>query len=93
MTTADGLAEAAPEDVVPVSFRLSTYWKLGKDRYGPTHVDSKRISLPEVLGLLWPHLSEEELAVSQDGAVTTIVIDWAKVPMEIRDPFAYGVRR
>ena len=85
--------ETQAEPVVPVSFRLSTYWKLGKDQHGVTHADSRRIALSEVLDLLWPHLSEEELTVSQDGAVTTIVIDWAKVPLEIRNPFAYGVRR
>lgn len=92
MSTAEE-QQAAAEPAVPVSFRLSTYWKLAKGQYGVTHADSRRIALSEVLDLLWPHLSEEELTVSQDGAVTTVVIDWSKVPMEVRNPFAFGVKR
>lgn len=77
----------------PVSFRLSTYWKIPKGASGFTHVDSRRVSLPEALNLLLEQLSEEEATVTSDGMVSVITIDWSKVPAEIRSPFAFGVRR
>jgi hypothetical protein len=85
--------EPQAEPAVPVSFRLSTYWKLGRDQAGVTHVDSRRIALSEVLDLALQQLSEDECTSETAGEVTTIVIDWAKVPQEIRNPFAFGVRR
>jgi len=78
---------------VPVSFRLSTYWKLPKGASGYTHVDSRRIALSEVLDLLLENLTEKEARIDTDGTVTVLTIDWSKVPMEIRNPFAFGVRR
>lgn len=77
----------------PVSFRLSTYWKLPKGVYGPTQADSRRLSLLEVLDVLLENLTEQEATVRTEGTVTTLVIDWSKVPAQIRDPFAFGVRR
>lgn len=84
---------AAQEAQVPVSFRLSTYWKRPRNGYGPTSMDSRRVSLPEALKLLLDQLSDEEAAVTSDGQVSTIVIDWSKVPQEIVNPFMFGVRR
>lgn len=87
------MSEMTGEAVTPVSFRLSTYWKLGKGQHGVTHVDSRRISLGEAIGLLLDQLTEGEAATETKDGVTTIVIDWSKVPQEIRDPFRFGVRR
>ena len=81
------------EPQVPVSFRVSTYWKLPRGTAGVTQVDSKRVSLPQALLLLFQQLSEQEMTLTDEGQVTTIVIDWSKVPEEIRDPFKFGVRR
>lgn len=85
--------QPAAEPVVPVSFRLSTYWKLRKDQYGATHVDTRRVCLSEVLDLLLQQLGDDECTLENNGSVSTIVIDWSKVPEEIRNPFAFGVRR
>lgn len=81
------------EPAVPVSFRLSTYWKLGRGQHGLTHVDSRRLALSEALEMLLEQLTDGEATMKNDNAVTTIVIDWSKVPAEIRDPFRFGVRR
>jgi hypothetical protein len=90
----DDLARAAGETPpVPVSFRVSTYWKLPKGAPGITHYDSRRLALSEVLDLLLEQLSAEEATIASDGAVTVITIDWSKVPAEVRDPFSFGVRR
>lgn len=91
MTVTQEDKDAAP--VVPVSFRLSTYWKLARGQYGPTHIDSRRLCLSEVLDVALQQLSDEECTMSTNGSVTTIVIDWSKVPQEIRDPFRFGVKR
>jgi hypothetical protein len=89
--------EAAQEEQkkppVPVSFRLSTYWKLARGQSGLTRADSRRISLPEAFGLLLAQLTFDECTVTSDGDKTTIVIDWAKVPPEVRNPFGFGVKR
>lgn len=77
----------------PVSFRLSTYWKLPKGASGFTHVDSRRLALSEALLLLLQQLSEEEATIDTDGDVTVVTIDWSKVPAEIKNPFAFGVKR
>jgi hypothetical protein len=92
MTEVQG-QEAQEEATVPVSFRLSTYWKLPKGMTGVTHTDSRRVSLYEALNLLLRQLSEEEATVTAEGTSTVITIDWAKVPQEIQNPFAFGVRR
>jgi hypothetical protein len=94
MTMMNKLAgAAAKEPAVPVSFRLSTYWKLPKGTPGVTHMDSRRISLPEAVMLLMQQLADDEAVITSDGEVSTIVIDWSKVPAEVRNPFAFGVRR
>ena len=81
------------EPAVPLSFRLSTYGKLPKGMPGLTRVDSRRLALSEVLGLLLDQLTDGEAVMEDKDAVTTIVIDWSKVPEEIRNPFKFGVRR
>lgn len=85
--------EAGQEPQVPVSFKVSAYRKLPKGVYGITHADSRRLSLSEALDVILGQLSDEECTVDSDGATTVITINWAKVPMEIRDPFRFGVRR
>lgn len=81
------------EAQVPVSFRLSTYWKLPKGASGLTHADSRRLALSEVLDLLLRQLSEEEATVTSEGTKAVITIDWSKVPLEILNPFSFGVKR
>lgn len=85
--------EQATEAVVPVSFRVSTYWKLGKGQHGLTHVDSRRLALSEALDMLLEQLTDGEAVIETVGEVTTVVIDWSKVPGEIRNPFQFGVKR
>jgi hypothetical protein len=85
--------QAQQQAQAPVSFRLSIYWKLLKGQAGITRRDSRRLALSEVLDFLLTQLSGEEATVQDDGARTVITIDWRKVPMEIRDPFSFGVRR
>jgi hypothetical protein len=85
--------QAQERATAPVSFRLSTYWKLPKNTAGITHMDSKRLALSEVLDLLLQHLTEEEAAISSNGTAVVLTIDWSKVPMEVLNPFSFGVRR
>lgn len=89
----EGRQEQAAEPAVPVSFRVSTYWKLRKDQHGITHADSRRLSLAEALRVLLDQLTEEECTLASDGAVSTITIRWDKVPQEVCNPFAFGVKR
>lgn len=81
------------EPPMPVSFRLDTYWKLPRGAHGVTHAASRRLALSEVLDFLLTQLSDEEATVESDGTVTTVTINWDKVPQEVRNPFAFGVRR
>lgn len=77
----------------PVSFRLSTYWRLPKGQAGVSQTGSGRLALPEVLDLLLQHLTEEEAAISSNGTAVVLTIDWSKVPMEVLNPFSFGARR
>lgn len=83
----------AQEPEVPLSFRLDTYWKRPRGEAGPTSMSSRRLALPEVLELLLQQLTDDEYSMTRSGTVTTLVIDWSKVPEEIRDPFKFGVKR
>jgi hypothetical protein len=89
-------ATAGEPGAVPVTFRLTTYWKRGRDEHGITRFSTRRIDLHDALGLILGQLPDDAMTVElNEGSsdVTTIVIDWARVPDEIRSPFEHGVRR
>ena len=70
-----------------VSFRVTTYKKLAKGESGLTRMNSNRIAASELIGWALGELPEDAFTVAQDeNDVSTIVIDWAKVPDFIRNP-------
>jgi hypothetical protein len=79
------------------TFRLSSYWKLPRGTTGLTRMDSKRLCASEALEWVLDGLPEDAVTVDENtdanGDVTTIRIDWSKVPAEIRYPFEHGVKR
>lgn len=81
------------EPPVPVSFRLATYWKRARNQHGLTRLETRRLSVSDVLDEVLGHLEDDAVQLASNGPVTTITIDWSKVPPEIRNPFAFGVRR
>jgi hypothetical protein len=81
----------------PVTFRVSTYYKRGRNEHGVTSLDSNRICLSDALGWVLADLPEEAVSLDpntdENGDVTTLRIDWSKVPGEIRYPFDHGARK
>lgn len=80
------------EPPVPVSFRLTTYWQRARNQSGMTRLDTRRLSVSETLDRVLDCLDDDAVTITE-GAITTITIDWTKVPNEVRNPFAFGVRR
>jgi hypothetical protein len=78
---------AADAAIPKVSFRVSTYYKLPRGQAGITHLDSQRLNLGEALDWIAAELPEDAVTITpetDEGDKVTIVIDWAKVPDEIR---------
>ena len=75
-----------------VSFRVSTYTKRPKGEGGLTQVDSRRLSLSQALDWILAELPGESvsLSFSEDGEQAQIAIDWAAVPVHIRNPAIAG---
>lgn len=73
---------------VKVSFRITTYWKRKRGEPGLTNMSSRRLQLGEALNWVMQELPDEAITVDHDfegdNDKVTIVIDWAKVPEEIR---------
>ena len=72
-----------------VTFQVTTYFKRPKGEPGLTRAGSVRLSAGDALGWVLAELPEEAVTVDHDLNTdkATVVIDWAKVPDEIR----YGV--
>jgi hypothetical protein len=87
---ADRQEEKAP--AVPVSFRVTTYWKRGRSEPGMTNMSSRRLCLDEALAWVLDELGDDAVTI-EPGETGKITIDWSKVPVEVRDPFRFGVRR
>lgn len=70
----------------PVSFRVTTYWKRPRGYPGITHMASRRILLSEALGWILSELPDTAVTISHDTKtdLTSILIDWSRVPGEIR---------
>jgi hypothetical protein len=83
--------EKAP--AVPVSFKVTKRWKRKRSQPGLTSMATRALGLSEALDVVLDELDDEAVKIAYEGEVTTITIDWAKVPVEVRDPFRFGVRR
>jgi hypothetical protein len=83
-------ADNEQQTAVPVSFRISTYWKRRRSEPGLTRMDSQRLLLSETLDWVLSELPEEAITVKHDLAtdIVAIRIDWSRVPEAIR----YGGR-
>jgi hypothetical protein len=70
-----------------VTFQVTTYWKRPKGETGLTRAGSVRLSAGDALGWVLAELPGEAVTVDHDlnTDVATLVIDWSKVPYEIRD--------
>lgn len=79
-------ARESQPPAVPVSFRISTYWKRKRNEAGLTRMDSQRLLLSQALEWVLCELPEEALTIDHDltTGVDTIRIAWALVPDEIR---------
>jgi hypothetical protein len=90
MTQEKPEAGTGPAPAVPVSFRITTYWKRKRSETGLTQMASRRLVLSEVLDWVLAELPEEALTVEPDdtGGNVVIRICWDLVPAEIR----YGRR-
>lgn len=87
-----------PDDwATPITFRLTTYRKLRQGEHGITSWSTKRVAASEALEVILGQLPEDALQIDlnsdANGDVTTVRIDWSKVPGEIRYPFSHGVKR
>jgi hypothetical protein len=75
-----------------VSFRVTTYFKRPRGEAGITQLNSCRLSLGDALNMVLNEIPGEAITIDHDGFtgdIVTIVIDWPKVPDEIR----YGAMR
>jgi hypothetical protein len=70
-----------------VTFQVTTYFKRPKGETGLTRAGSVRLSAGDALGWVLAELPGEAVTVSHDQGtdIATVVIDWSKVPDEIRD--------
>ena len=75
-----------------VSFRITTYWKRPRGESGLTRMGSHRMDIGRAIGWLVAELPDDSYEMRFDGAdadgsaaKTTIVIDWTKVPADIKD--------
>lgn len=69
-----------------VTFQVTTYFKRPKGEPGLTRIGSRRLSLGEAVDWVLNQLSDDAVKIDHDlnTDVATIVIDWSKVPDEIR---------
>jgi hypothetical protein len=90
MTQEKPEAGTGPAPAVPVSFRVTTYWKRRRNEAGLTQVTSQRLVVSEALDWVLGVLPDEAVTVESDdtGGNVVIRICWDLVPDEIR----YGRR-
>lgn len=86
MTQEKAGAGTGPAPVVPVEFRVTTYWKRKRGEPGLTQMASQRLSVGEALDWVLAVLPDEAATVEPDetGQNVTIRICWDLVPPEIR---------
>ena len=80
------VSDTAPA-IPKVSFLVSTHWKLPRGQAGLTNMHSQRLNLGEAIDWILAELPEDAITITpetDEGDSVTIVIDWAKVPDEIR---------
>jgi hypothetical protein len=83
-----------PGDIV--TFAVTTHRKLAPGQHGITSMTSKRICASELIDWALNVLPEDAVSVDPNlgsNEVTTLRIDWSKVPDGIRYPFEHGARR
>lgn len=72
-----------------VTFRITTYFKRPRGEAGITQLATRRVSVGEALDWILNEIPEDALTLTPDtegdNDAVTVRIDWAKVPMEIRD--------
>lgn len=74
-----------------VSFKITTYFKRPRSEGGRTATESHRLDIGAAIGWLLAELPDGSHQMTHEGkdgtgaAKTTIVIDWTKVPAEIKD--------
>ncbi len=70
---------------VPVTFKVTTFWKRKRGEHGLTRMDSQRLQAGRALDWILDELPDGAVTVIPDGPdKTTVVIDWGQVPHEIR---------
>ena len=69
-----------------VAFQVTTYYKRPRGEAGTTRLDTKRVSLGEAVDWILSELPDEAVVIGHDlgNDVATLVIDWSKVPDDIR---------
>lgn len=70
-----------------VTFQITTYYKRPRNEPGVTRAGSVRLALGEALDWVIGELPEDAIKITpetDEGDSVTIVIDWTKVPDEIR---------
>jgi hypothetical protein len=85
-----GQAGGPPPAYVPVQFRITTYWKRRRNEPGLTQMASERLAVSQALDWVLGELPADAVAIGHDQEtdLATVIIDWGKVPDEIR----YGRR-
>ena len=71
-------------DDVPVDFTITTYWKRPRRQNGLTSMKSRRLTISRALDWVLDELRDTACAITSRGEVTTITIDWSKVPDAVR---------
>lgn len=67
-----------------LTFVITTYWKRARSQSGLTSMKSRRLAIGDALNWVLDELPEDAAAITHDGNTATLVIDWDKVPDEIR---------
>lgn len=68
----------------PVTFRITTYYKRRRNEAGLTQLASTRITMGEALNWLLGELPDNAVRITHDGDEVTLVLNWSRVPEEIR---------
>ena len=71
---------------VPVTFRITTYYKRKRNEAGLTQLASTRINMGQALDWLIAELPADAMRIgySENREEVTFTINWSKVPAQIR---------
>jgi len=71
---------------VPVTFRITTYYKRKRNEAGLTQLASTRINMGQALDWLIAELPADAIRIgySENREEVTFTINWSKVPAQIR---------